>query len=269
MRKLVSILLILSFSIFILPTKTFAQEETTTTVEAGLTTESPFYFLDRWLETIELFFTFDEDEKTEKRLEFAEERLAELEEIADEATEDEMDVLSEEYEEELDELEEEEGQSDEVKQRIREARERHIRVLERVRDNAPEQAQPALNRVIERARNRLEGIPTEDDLEDEIDDYDDVEEDEDMEDEEDEDTDYDDEEDEDEDETTTLREKVSNFFRGLGRRDREEDEDESLGRGDRPENTEEDDEDGDDDEDSEDEEEEEDEDSEDEDEDEE
>jgi len=80
MKKLVSILLILSFCILVIPSKAIAQEEAVTTVEAGLTTESPFYFLDRWVEAIELFFT-PEEKKPEKMLEFAEERLAEIEEV--------------------------------------------------------------------------------------------------------------------------------------------------------------------------------------------
>jgi oligoribonuclease NrnB/cAMP/cGMP phosphodiesterase (DHH superfamily) len=155
MKKLVNLLLILSFSILILPNKALAQEETIDTVEAGLTTESPIYFLDRWAEAIELFFT-SQEEKPEKLLQFAQERLAEMEEIADTATEEELEVLGEEYEDELDKIENEEGVTEQLKERVREARERHIRVLERVRENAPEQAVPGLERVLERTRERIE-----------------------------------------------------------------------------------------------------------------
>jgi len=155
MKKLVSILLILSFAILILPTKALAQEETTTTVEAGLTTESPFYFLDRWLESIELFFT-PQEKKSEKRLQFTEERLAEMEEVADTATPDELEVLGEQYQKDLDEIEQSTGVPDEVKERVREARQEHIQVLERVRENAPEEAQQTMEQVVQRARERVE-----------------------------------------------------------------------------------------------------------------
>jgi hypothetical protein len=155
MKKLVSILLILSFAILILPTKVLAQEETTTTVEAGVTTESPFYFLDRWLESIELFFT-PQEKKSEKQLQFAEERLAEMEEVADTATPDELEVLGEQYQKDLDEIELGEGVTEEVQEKVREARQRHIQVLERVRENAPEEAQQTMEQVVQRARERVE-----------------------------------------------------------------------------------------------------------------
>jgi hypothetical protein len=155
MKKLVSILLILSFCILVLPSKTLAQEETVTTVKAGLTTESPFYFLDRWIETIELFFT-PEEKKAEKMLEFAEERLAEMEEVVDIVAPEELEVLGEQYQKELDEIEKGEGVSEEVKEKVREAREKHIQVLERVKENAPEQVQPKLEQVVENAREKIE-----------------------------------------------------------------------------------------------------------------
>jgi hypothetical protein len=79
-----------------------------------------------------------------------------MEEIADTATEEELEVLGEEYEDELDKIENEEGVTEQLKERVREARERHIRVLERVRENAPEQAVPGLERVLERTRERIE-----------------------------------------------------------------------------------------------------------------
>jgi hypothetical protein len=155
MKKLISILLILSFCILVLPSKILAQEETVSTVKAGLTTESPFYFLDRWIETIELFFT-PKEKKPEKMLEFAEERLAEIEEVADIVTPEELEVLGEQYQKELDEIEKEEGVSEEVKVKVREAREKHIQVLERVKESAPEQAQPQLEQVVENAREKIE-----------------------------------------------------------------------------------------------------------------
>jgi len=52
-------------------------------IEAGLTPEDTFYFLDKWGEGINLFFTFDKEKKARKYLEYAEERSLELLEIRD------------------------------------------------------------------------------------------------------------------------------------------------------------------------------------------
>jgi hypothetical protein len=228
MKKLVTILLILSFSLVILPTKTFAQDDTTT-VEAGLTPDSPLYFLDKFLEEIELFFTTDETEKIEKKLKFVEERLAEMEEISDTATEEELEVLGEEYEEEMEAIEDDgEGQSEEVKAHVREMREKHIMVLERVVENAPVQAQPALNNVITRSKERL-GIV------DEV--GDDTEEEEDNENEE--EVEIGEVEDKDKEkvdnpnkpekeEKTSLGQKISEFVKSLGNRGRDVEEDDDL-----------------------------------------
>jgi hypothetical protein len=58
-----------------------------------------------------------------------------------------------------------EGQSEEVKAHVMEMREKHIMVLERVMENAPEQAQPALNSVIDKSKERLGIVDEEDDAE--------------------------------------------------------------------------------------------------------
>lgn len=58
------------------------EDELVDNSDAGLTPDSPFYFLDSWGESLNLFFTFNNEKKAEKRLKFAEEKLAELEQLA-------------------------------------------------------------------------------------------------------------------------------------------------------------------------------------------
>ncbi|MDH5781614.1 MAG: DUF5667 domain-containing protein, partial [Dehalococcoidia bacterium] len=44
----------------------------------GITPDSPFYFADKWAKQLTLMFTFKEEAKVRKALQYAEERLAEL-----------------------------------------------------------------------------------------------------------------------------------------------------------------------------------------------
>jgi hypothetical protein len=74
MKKLISILGIL---LLMFTPLAFAVE--TQEVEAGLTPDNSFYFLDKWGEGISLALTFDNEKKAEKHLEYAKERIAELE----------------------------------------------------------------------------------------------------------------------------------------------------------------------------------------------
>ena len=51
---------------------------------AGVKPGSFFYFLDTTFENISLFFTFNSENKAKKALEYADERLAEIEAVAEE-----------------------------------------------------------------------------------------------------------------------------------------------------------------------------------------
>ena len=50
-------------------------------VKAGITPDNPLWKLDKWEEKLELLVTFNKEKKVEKRIKFAEERLAEAEEM--------------------------------------------------------------------------------------------------------------------------------------------------------------------------------------------
>ena len=69
--KFLKILLLINLAIFLAPNFTFAA------TPAGLTPNSPFYFLDTLFERVSLAFTFNPEKKATKALLFAEERLAE------------------------------------------------------------------------------------------------------------------------------------------------------------------------------------------------
>jgi hypothetical protein len=82
MKKLGICSLVLALAmIFTLPVSVSASD-VDTLPEAGMTPDSPFYFMERWGEQISLAFTFNAEAKVEKALRYAEERLAEAEAVA-------------------------------------------------------------------------------------------------------------------------------------------------------------------------------------------
>jgi hypothetical protein len=58
-----------------------AHAQTNNLPNAGLTPESPFYFLDRWGETLQGFFTFSQEGKARLQVAFIAERAAELQKV--------------------------------------------------------------------------------------------------------------------------------------------------------------------------------------------
>ncbi|MCW3488838.1 DUF5667 domain-containing protein [Dethiobacter alkaliphilus] len=61
-----------------------ATGDTETEADAGILPDSPFYFLKRFIEQVQLTFTFEDEAKAQRLLEFAELRLAELEALPEE-----------------------------------------------------------------------------------------------------------------------------------------------------------------------------------------
>lgn len=119
--------------------------------DAGLIPGNPFYFLDSWAEGLSLFFTFNNEKKAEKRLRFAEEKIAEAEELAGDAGLDpeklqkRLDKAMSKYEEHMNRLDKRlDKMPDDVRARVGEIvanrTDLHIDVLDRVMDIVPEQA---------------------------------------------------------------------------------------------------------------------------------
>lgn len=63
----------------------------------GLTPESRFYFLDNWAEKITLLFTFGTKNKTEKLMEYANEKMAEVKLMAEKSKPLQMNEAMEQY----------------------------------------------------------------------------------------------------------------------------------------------------------------------------
>ncbi|HNW23691.1 MAG TPA: DUF5667 domain-containing protein [Candidatus Dojkabacteria bacterium] len=161
---------ILIFSFLILPFIVFAQEETSEIVIAPtetdqetelIPTDSPFYFLTDIFEDIELLFTFDEQKRIEKSLEFAERKLNQMENLPEEEQERMMERLENRFEKLLGKaektMEKNNYSEEENAQTTQEIRDRHLAVLETVYERVPEgQAQESIQKVIEKTEERYQ-----------------------------------------------------------------------------------------------------------------
>jgi len=121
--------------------------------DPGLTPDSPFYFLDTWGKNIGMFFTFGNEAKARKALQYAEERLAETRAMAAKNRVREMERAANDYDgfmamvNERLEAAAQEGLSDNISERVALATAKHLNVLDRVKDQVPEQAKGALTRA--------------------------------------------------------------------------------------------------------------------------
>jgi len=121
--------------------------------EPGFTPDSPFYFLDKWGKDIGMFFAFGSEAKAEKALQYAEERLAEVRAMAGKNRVREMERAANDYEgfmamvRERLETATRYGMSDNVSERVSLATEKHLRILDRIKDELPEQSRAALTRA--------------------------------------------------------------------------------------------------------------------------
>ena len=155
------IFLLLTLSILLVsPNFVLAQEDLE--VENPKVDTISMFFNDLY-ERVQLLFTFNEDAKFEKRMEFAERKLAQIEELRDVVDEETLKKLEERYEYQMQKAEEmalkrEERQQERL-QRILEARERHILRLLQVSEQVPEGAKDSLDMVIEKSLERYESIP--------------------------------------------------------------------------------------------------------------
>ncbi len=118
--------------------------------DPGLTPDSPFYFLDKWGKEIGMFFAFGSEAKAKKALQYAEERLAEARAMANKNRVREMEQAANDYEgfmatvRERLETAEQYGMSDNVSERVSLAAGKHLRILDKIKDELPEEAQAAL-----------------------------------------------------------------------------------------------------------------------------
>ncbi len=131
----------------------FAQESELP--KAGLTPDSPFYFLETITEAFGTFFTFGDIKKAERHTALAAERLAEAKVMAEKEKPKLLEKTLERYENQLvkallrTKKAETKGKNiEEVTKTITEATQKHLIVLEEILEKVPEEAKPAIRHAM-------------------------------------------------------------------------------------------------------------------------
>ncbi len=132
---------------------------------AGFTPDSPVYGLDRAFENVQLLLAFDSLQKAKLHYQLAKERLAEARELAKQGKHQYIQQLQEEYESELSSADSDEEKAVASGQNVTDFAEtvtdethKHVLVLQRVLESAPDQAKPALEAVIKRSLEKQKKI---------------------------------------------------------------------------------------------------------------
>jgi len=128
--------------------------------KAGLTPDSPFYFLERISEGIGTFFTFGDLKKAERYAALAAERVAEAEAVVEKGKPEAAQIALKRYEDQLGralakaETAKAKGQKTEkVTEIVAKATSKHLAVLEGVLEKVPEVAKAAITRALEKSKN--------------------------------------------------------------------------------------------------------------------
>ncbi|TAN57339.1 hypothetical protein EPN15_04805 [Patescibacteria group bacterium] len=134
-------------------------------LSVGLSPESKLYFLKKWKEGIEFFFTFDAEKKIEKRLKFSEIRLAEYGQLLDKGNIDKASQILNDYQTQADKIQSDieklkkaKKNVDAISAKVSERIVKHQEVMSRVYQKAPEPAKQALQKVLQKAEDKLPGF---------------------------------------------------------------------------------------------------------------
>ena len=160
--------LIISFSVLIIfslifSTAVFAKDFELP--EAGITPDSPFYFLKAWKESIQTFFTFNAEQKVKQYLHLAGVRLAEYQKMIEKGKTEIAEKTLIKYQDQLDralekteELKDKEKDVEELIEQIQEATSNHLQVLQENLEKVPEQAKKGIENAIENSQKQVEKI---------------------------------------------------------------------------------------------------------------
>jgi hypothetical protein len=155
--KLFSILCALVM-IFIVPTSVFAAdtEKTETLPELGITPDSPFYFMDKWGKQIAMVFTFNAENKARKALQYADERMAEIEAMMNQSKVKEATEASNEYQyciqSAVQQMEQAKSKGEAVAEKMALMTEKHLETANRLSDNAAQDARALMTQTREQTK---------------------------------------------------------------------------------------------------------------------
>jgi len=124
--------------------------------DPGITPDSPFYFIDKWAKQITLVFTFGHEAKAQKALQYAEERLAEVDAMLAKKKYEAATQAKNEYQHCLTyattSMERVQVKGTDTLEKVALAVSRHVELLNEDIANAPENARMVLTQTRENAR---------------------------------------------------------------------------------------------------------------------
>jgi hypothetical protein len=154
--KIFSIILAMVM-LFSIPTGVFAAEgtEAETLPDPGTTPDSPFYFMDKWGKQIAMAFTFGAENKAQRALTYADERMAEIEAMMAQNKFKEATAAGNEYQYCIQtatkSMEQAKSEGLNVGERMALMAEKHLEVANRLSENASQEAQAVMTQTRERA----------------------------------------------------------------------------------------------------------------------
>jgi len=129
----------------------------------GILPDSPFYFLKIWKEAIQNFFTFGAENKAKQYLHLADVRLAEYQKMTEKGKTEIAQKTLDKYEKQLnhalqkiEELKQKGEDTKSISQKAEDTINKHIEVLERNLQKAPEAAKKGLENAIENSSKVIE-----------------------------------------------------------------------------------------------------------------
>lgn len=130
---------------------------------SGILPDSPFYFLKTWKEAIQNFFTFGAENKAKQFLHLADVRLAEYQKMIEKGKTEIAQKTLDKYEKQLNhalqKIEELKNKGKDIKnisQKIEDTLNKHIEILQRNLQKAPEAAKKGLQNAIENSSKVIE-----------------------------------------------------------------------------------------------------------------
>jgi hypothetical protein len=133
----------------------YAQEAETTLPDPGTTPDSPFYFMDKWGKSLSLMFTFNVENKAQKALRYADERMAEIDAMMAKNKIKEATRAANEYQNCLaiatKNMEQARLKGADVSEKVALMAEKHLGYLSDNSDNAMEDARMLMTQTRERA----------------------------------------------------------------------------------------------------------------------
>jgi len=127
--------------------------------DAGITPDSPFYFLDRWGEGIGMAFSFSAKAKTNKALNYSEEKLAEVKAMVEQKKAKQTEKANNRYqhflevaEKKSEKVKDKKRNLEEVKERVARATSKHLTVLEEVSSKVPQESKEAIEKAKEKSK---------------------------------------------------------------------------------------------------------------------